>query len=180
MSRTACEASLEELGWPRPPHNLPLHHGDDALMESDGCPLATRIVSAVTNAWKPERHDVTREPSPNDDVELLGLGSDLRGWAISGDLAAAAWGAPIPIRSGATASFYVPSPALNSALRQLKTSSEPEAGAVLSVAPSDTLVENPYDVSSQATPWLHWPLAHPVIVALDLAQDRSRGRETPR
>jgi hypothetical protein len=144
----------------------------EALIQADGRPLMPELFWAVADAWKPERHYVTREPLPNDDLELLGLGSDLRGWAMSGDVAAAAWGAPIPVRSGTSPSFYVPSASLNSALRQLGPSSEPEAGAVLSVLPSDRLIENPYD--SDTT---RWPLAHPVIVALDLAQDRSRGRE---
>jgi hypothetical protein len=34
-------------------------------------------------------------------------------------------------------------------------------------------------VTDEARPPVHqrWPLAHPVAVALDLAQDRARGRE---
>ena len=32
-------------------------------------------------------------------------------------------------------------------------------------------------IYSLAAPWLEWPLTHPLFVALDLAQDRSRGVE---
>jgi hypothetical protein len=150
---------------------------DEALIHDDGRPLIPELFWAVADAWRPERHFVTREPSPNDDVDLLGLASDLRGWAVSGDVAAAAWGAPVPVRSGMPPTFYVPSSALPNALRLLGTSSDSEAGAVLSVAPAAALTEHPYDLLPSATPWLYWPVAHPVIVALDLAQDRSRGRE---
>jgi hypothetical protein len=150
---------------------------DEALIEADGRPLIPELFLAVAEAWRPTRHFVTREPMPGDDVDQLGLASELRGWVVSGDAAAAAWGAPLPVRSGTPPTFYVPSASLHNGLRQLGTASESEAGAILSVAPASALIEHPYDITTPATPWLHWPLAHPVIVALDLAQDRSRGSE---
>jgi hypothetical protein len=34
-----------------------------------------------------------------------------------------------------------------------------------------------FDAASLSTSWLHWPIVHPLFVALDLALDRARGTE---
>jgi hypothetical protein len=50
-----------------------------------------------------------------------------------------------------------------------------DSGATLSGAPIRARSEEAFDHPSHSTPWLHWPLSHPAVVALDLAQDQSRG-----
>jgi hypothetical protein len=155
---------------------------DHALVEADGSPLVPDLFEVVRGVWQPERIPVLREPTPGD----LGLGSDEdddddgggQGWAVGGDIAAAVSGAPIVVASGAPPDLYVPTQTLvNRAVRRLGAASYAERGATLAVAPSPLVTGNRMTTESVSAPWLHWPVVHPVVVALDLAQDLSRGRE---
>jgi hypothetical protein len=97
---------------------------------------------------------------------------------VGGGVAAAAMGAPIVIGSAAPPDFYVPTAALLSrAIRRLGESEFDHRGATLAAAPSPLVTRLRRNADSMAAPGLHWPLAHPVVVALDLAQDRARGQE---
>jgi hypothetical protein len=147
-----------------------------ALVRPDNAPLLPELFWAVADVWRPERHYVVRDPAP-DDAATLGLGEDGLALVISSDVAAAAWGAPVVVQSGARADFYVAPAVLQRAVRRLGPANETEAGASLAAAPIRAVWKEGFNHPSRATPWLHWPLAHPVVVALDLAQDRSRGRE---
>jgi hypothetical protein len=148
-----------------------------ALVRPDNAPLLPELFWAVADVWRPERHYVVRAPAPDDAATTFGLGEDGPALVISSDVAAAAWGAPVVVQSGARADFYVAPAVLQRAVRRLGPASETEAGASLAAAPIRAVWKEAFDHPSRATPWLHWPLAHPVVVALDLAQDRSRGRE---
>jgi hypothetical protein len=100
------------------------------------------------------------------------------GWVVAGDVGAAASGARIVVSSGAPPDFYVPSEAvLRRAARRLDRCSYDERAATVAVAPSALVALERFDAASFATPWLHWPVAHPVVIALDLAKDLARGRE---
>lgn len=149
---------------------------DAALVEPDGRPLVPELFWAVADAWRPERHAVARQPAPDDDQALKRGGEDA-GWAVSGDLAAAAWGARLAVASEAPPDFYVPLASLRRTVRRLGGTTWSDRAATVAGAPLAAATRERFDPTSIATPWLHWPLAHPVIVALDLAQDRARGRE---
>ena len=149
---------------------------DAALVEPDGRPLVPALFWAVAEVWHPVRYPVAREPSPGDIVMDDEAGG---GWVVSGDVAAAAWGAPIAVGSGSPPDLYAPTPrALRQAVRRLGEASWADrAATIASAGLAAVTAGREMQHQSLATPWLHWPLAHPVVVALDLAQDKSRGRE---
>ena len=148
-----------------------------ALLRPDNTPLIPELFWALADRWRPERHYVVREPNPGDDMSPLGFGKHGPNFVISNDVAAAAWGAPVVVQSGHRPDFYVPPAVLNRAVRLLGPAAVTDSGATLSVAPIRAVSEEAFDHPSHSTPWLHWPLGHPAVVALDLAQDQSRGRE---
>jgi hypothetical protein len=147
------------------------------LVRRDNTPLFPELFWATADAWAPERTYVGRAPSPGDDVAELDLGVDASRWVVSSDLAAAAWGAPVVVSSGAPVDFYVPRDVVARAARVLGPGSPADYGATLTPDPFGFILERSYPNTSYATPWSHWSLAHPVVVALDLARDRARGRE---
>ena len=90
--------------------------------------------------------------------------------------AAVAYGAPVAVRSGQALDFFVPDETI---VRRAATllgvaASPPEGGATLRVAPVPAVVQQRMDLRGSGA---EWPLAHPLFVALDLAQDQGRGRE---
>lgn len=149
---------------------------DAALVEPDGRPLAPALFWAVAEAWHPVRYPIAREPAPGDIVVDIEKGD---GWVVSGNIAAAAWGAPIAVGSASPPDLYAPSSRdLRQVIRRVGATSWADRGATVAIAGvSGVAADAEHWHPSLATPWLHWPLAHPVVVALDLAQDKSRGRE---
>jgi DNA-binding transcriptional ArsR family regulator len=98
------------------------------------------------------------------------------GWALTDSAAAMAYGAPLAVRSGQILDFFVPD---QSVVRRAATllgtaGSASEAKATVRVAPVSAVVDLRVDLDRDL---LEWPLAHPLFVALDLAQDVGRGRE---
>lgn len=148
-----------------------------ALVRPDNTPLIPELFWAVAERWRPERQHVGRAPDPGDDMSSLGFGRPGPIFVISNDVAAAAWGAPVVVQASHRPDFYVPPTVLNRAVRFLGPAAVADSGATLSSAPIRAVSEESFDHTSRATPWLHWPLSHPAVVALDLAQDQSRGRE---
>lgn len=158
---------------------------DHALIRADRSPLIPDLFEALSDVWLPHRVAVSREPAPSDEQLGLGLHHEEdpgrladQGWAVGGDVAAAALGAPIVVGSAAPPDFYVPTrPHLSRAVRVLGASDLEDRGATVAVAPSPLVTRMRQNPESRSTPWSSWPLAHPVVVALDLAQDEARGRE---
>jgi hypothetical protein len=98
------------------------------------------------------------------------------GWALTDSATAVAYGAPLAVRTGVLLDFYVPDQAI---LRRATTllgaaSSRSQARCAIRAAPVPAACSHRVDL---ATNPFEWPLAHPVFVALDLAQDAGRGRE---
>ncbi len=149
-----------------------------ALIEADGTPLIPELFWATADVWHPNRRPVAREPMPGEFDVGINAGS-ASGWAVGGGVAAAAWGARIVVGSADPPDLYVPnSAALRLAARRLGETTWAQRAATIAVAPvAAVTMEQNMTQLSMATPSLHWPLAHPVVVALDLAQDKSRGRE---
>jgi hypothetical protein len=147
------------------------HHALNRLkaagfVRSDNTPLVPELFWATADEWAPPRTYVGSAPGPGDDVSELGLGIEARGWVVSNDLAAAAWGAPVIAQSGAPIDFYVPHDVVRRATRVLGPATPDAYGATLTADPFGFIVGRSYDVASRATPWRHGPLAHPVVVGL--------------
>jgi hypothetical protein len=133
---------------------------------------------ALAAAWQPRRHALLDCPDPSDadadwSYELHVADLDVAGWALCDTRAASAWGVPL-IASGAyPPDFYVSdNRILMRAMRHFGQASVATSRAcTLAVAPAPSVCMRRY--ASRG----HWPLVHPVVVALDLAVDPGRGSE---
>lgn len=146
-------------------------------------PVRPEMFWELAEHWNPVGADVSRLPAPDGsrDDSVLHLGLDnvesTVGWALTDTVAAMRYDAPVSARADHPPDFYVPDrSALRRATRLLGSAAEPStrAGRVR-VAPTPLVCARRVDGS----PWDDgpWPLAHPLFVALDLAQDPGRGRE---
>jgi hypothetical protein len=152
---------------------------DDGLRVVDA-----KLFWQVAERWYRPRTYLSAEPPRDPDSHLqgplrLGLGDpeDSIGWALTDSLAAVAYGAPLAVRSDQISDFYVPDvSALQRAEKLLGSArSSSEAASTARVAPVPAVCSRRIEAS--AAGMRNWPLAHPVFVALDLAQDAGRGRE---
>jgi hypothetical protein len=137
-----------------------------SLVDRGGQPLLPDLFWALADAWHVARTGVAALPTDaaNPPLEMS--------LAQAGDRAAAHWGAPVVLRSGSTPDFYVPAADLARTVRLLGPATTEPAGTV-APAPADALVrEAATRPADDGLPWVH-----PVVAALDLAQDRSRGQE---
>ncbi|MDQ2755225.1 MAG: helix-turn-helix domain-containing protein [Actinomycetota bacterium] len=154
----------------------------DDLVDERNTPVGTGLFWQVADRWPTRRTYLTQAPTPNDDnlAQALRLGLDdvehEPGWALTDSAAAAAYAAPLAVRAGQKLDFFVPSDVIaRRAITLLGAASSPsQAQASIRVAPVPAVVHQRADLATNAA---RWPLAHPVFVALDLAQDAGRGRE---
>lgn len=98
---------------------------------------------------------------------------------MQGDLAAAAWGAPIPLQGDAPPDFYVPDDRALRLAKQLygEAPANSGRGATVTITPVRYAVTHRYDVAERELSTTGWPVVHPVIAALDLTRSGARGRE---
>jgi DNA-binding transcriptional ArsR family regulator len=142
----------------------------------------TKLFWQVAERWPTARVDLARLPMPGDATltRSLRLGLDdaehTAGWALTDSAAAAAYGAPLAVSAGQLLDFYVPDQATaRRATTLLGTAlSRAQARCAIRVAPVRAACSHRLDPANNP---FEWPLAHPVFVALDLAQDAGRGRE---
>jgi DNA-binding transcriptional ArsR family regulator len=143
----------------------------------------TQLFWQVADRWPATRVHLARLPMPGDDATItkpLRLGLDdvenTIGWALTDSAAAVAYGAPLAVRTGQLLDFYVPDQATVRRATVLlgAASSRSQARCAVRVAPVPAACSHRVDVVTNP---FEWPLAHPVFVALDLAQDAGRGRE---
>lgn len=138
---------------------------DAGLVDDAGLAVTPELFWALADRWRPERTWLAEQPDPK--------ASDTAGWCVTGTVAAAELGAPV-VSTGSAPDLYVPGPVVVTiAARRYGISRDASvAAASIAVAPASA-------VTDEALPPAHkrWSLAHPVAVALDLAQDRARGRE---
>lgn len=154
----------------------------EGLIDKANTFSGTTLFWRVVEKWPSQRTYVASAPSIDDAITAQALRHGLdtadgnSGWALTDTAAAAEYGAPVAVRSEQRLDFFVPDESvLRRAVRLLGAADAPErAGASLRVAPVPR-------VSDSRVPDTHgtfgWPLAHPLFVALDLAQDAGRGRE---
>lgn len=143
------------------------------LLERSGLPVVPELFWALADVWKSERTWLVRKPRPGDThTNILDL--DAAGWCVTGTAAAVDWGAPI-VAVEPLLDLYVPGPVMVTiAQREYATARGPlDASASIAVAPASLVTSRRLPPRREGD----WPLAHPLAVALDLAQDRARGRE---
>lgn len=141
------------------------------LVEDDGAGVFPELFWELASAWRPERTWLLAAPDP------AGHGDpdpDAPRWCRTGTAAAAAYGAPVVTTEGGPVELYVPGPVeISIAVRRYGAAPPGVGAAVIAVAPVTAVT-----AAHGETPVLDdWPLAPMLAVALDLAQDRARGRE---
>jgi hypothetical protein len=131
---------------------------DAGLIDHLGAALLPELFWELSEIWRPARR------------WLLGVPKDTAGWR-SGSAVAAAYGAPV-VTADDTVELYLRSEVEVAAMLRLHGAAETGLGnAVISAAPTPLMcVDASLEVGG-------WPAAPPLVVALDLAQDRARGRE---
>ena len=156
---------------------------EDSLVESATSRPTPELFWGVAEVWPAKRVSLAGAPEVGNGPvnEALQLGFDdvdgAIGWAMTDTLAAAAYGAPVAARADRAPDYFVPTDAI---LRRARTllgvaATPGEARATVRVAPVPEVCGRRVD----ATRWSGEtrPLAAPLFVALDLAQDPGRGRE---
>jgi hypothetical protein len=150
------------------------------LIDDDNKPVVPDLFWSLAPAWRPMSADVTSLPDIDDRplTTTLKVGRDdgsKSGWALTDSSAASIYGAPVALRQDYPPTLYVPDETiLRRAVQVLgPTSLASSRSATLEVAPVSAVSEQRINDWPTST----WPLAHPLFVALDLAQDPGRGRE---
>lgn len=150
------------------------------LIETDLSPVVPDLFWSVASVWRPRSVDVASLPDVNDRAVLaalkVGLNDDAdTGWALSDSPAAVLYGAPIALRKDYPQVFYVPDEAILRRATQLLGAASDSSSRAATLRPATVKSVCTQRVTGFAKE--KWPLAHPLIVALDLAQDPGRGRE---
>lgn len=144
-----------------------------------GAPEVTDLFWALAAVWGPTRITPVASTPTSDQAQRWGARVDdlaEPGWALGGDDAAAAWGAPV-LAVGGRPWIWVPAEAeARRAERSLTSASWEDYAAVIAVPPTLSACryrqQPPTDLAPQFLPTLH-----PLFLALELAQDPARGRE---
>lgn len=143
------------------------------LLERDGLPVVPELFWALAEEWRTQRVWLARKPTPRD---THAHARDLAqpGWCLTGTAAALEWGAPV-VAADPVPDLYVPGPVMVTIAQRQYGTADSAAGAAASVAvpPASLITQQRMGPHRNG----RWPLAHPLAVALDLAQDRARGRE---
>lgn len=142
----------------------------------------TELFWQVAERWPAARVDLAHLPMPGDATLTRSLRLGLNdaeqttGWALTDSAAAAAYGAPLAVSTGQLLDFYVPDRATAQRATTLlgAAPSRAQARCAIRIAPVRSACSHRLDPANNP---FEWPLAHPVFVALDLAQDAGRGRE---
>lgn len=157
------------------------------LIDAGGQPLYRELFWEAADRWRPERVALAGVPRPGDArrTEQLHLGLDDIpggvGWALCDVVAANVFGAPAPVSGDYPADFYVPDTRSIRVARAVY--GEPMGaelrGATVAIPPVKWVCEHRVDAIALGRdhPMLEFGFVHPVIAALDLAADPSRGRE---
>lgn len=154
----------------------------DNLLDAQNRLSGTELFWLTADHWPTPRVHLVRLPQPGDAAAQrplrmnLDTADDQPGWALTDTAAAAMYGAPVAFRENQRLDFFIPDQSI--ARRAITLLGAADTAAIarasIRVAPVPAIVQQRIDLDTNS---LHWPLAHPVFVALDLAQDSGRGRE---
>jgi len=146
-----------------------------ALLDEDGAPRSS-LFWAAAREWQVQWLPLSKQPEPDVSETVQRLlrfrleDLDEAGWAAAGDGAAAAYGAPI-VTEGPPRLLVPDRRALTWALRTFgEATDERSASAFVAVAPTAASVRRRHPRSP-------WPLARPIVIAIELASSGPRGRE---
>ncbi|GAW49410.1 MULTISPECIES: MarR family transcriptional regulator [unclassified Nocardioides] len=148
------------------------------LVDESNRVIGTDLFWQVADRWSTPQTYVAQLPDPRDpSAKALGLGLDDEvGWSTVGSVPASVYGAPVVAREDQVVEFYVPDAATVRRAVTLLGAAPTAASAKASIRVAPV----PAVLSHRETPkvrGIKWPVAHPLFVALDLAQDQGRGRE---
>ncbi|HLM19875.1 MAG TPA: hypothetical protein VK549_18775, partial [Acidimicrobiia bacterium] len=145
----------------------------DAGLVDAGTGVFPELFWELAAVWRVHRTWLATAPDPDDHRQP---DPDATRWSRTGTAAAAAYGAPVVTAIGGPVELYVPGPVdVTIAVRRYGAAEGGAGAAVLAVAPAAAAVRaeaGDGDMSIDG-----WPAAPVLAVALDLAQDRARGRE---
>lgn len=156
---------------------------DAALIGTDGRPLIPDLFWALSDAWRPERIPLLGKPKPGEESTTAALrvfGDPAEpGWAVTGDVAAVLYDAPLAVGAGSPPDFYVPDRlTATNAARTYGIAPDPSvASCTVAVAPTLLACAPRFEASGRRGSVVEFLLVHPVFVALDLASDKARGAE---
>src|SRR5262249_47845546 len=148
----------------------------------DARPMVPDLFEAVADVWHPVRVPLADRPREGAGRvnERLQLGFDDRegsGWVLADAAAAAGWGAPVVLSSGAPPDFYVPDRSVGAQARGLLgAAAYGRHACTVAAAPAPYVCRRRYDRSNTINSEFLLPSS--VVAALDLAIDPARGRET--
>lgn len=150
------------------------------LLTSENEPVLPDLFWALAGVWRRKGLAMAKLPTLKDrrtaDLLQLGLGpKDEEGWALTDALGAQALGMPVVLSADYPPDFYVPTIiAFQRAQHFLGIAEQVEERAcTVAVAPVPLVCRWRSEVTYD-----QWKVASHVVVALDLATEPSRGRET--
>ena len=135
----------------------------EGLVDRDGTPATPDLFDAVAAAWDPEWAPLGNAPQP---------GTELR---LSGSLGAIRHGVALTVTEDWPPEFYVRD---EFALRRLVRSYPADFARTIHPAARVAVCPSQYGFGEAARVNGEYPVANHIVVALDLAQDQGRGRES--
>ncbi|CAN5817368.1 hypothetical protein BH23ACT2_BH23ACT2_04160 [soil metagenome] len=146
---------------------------DAGLVGDDGAGLFPELFWELAAVWQPDRVWLAAEPPPPQPSPDPAA----HRWVRVGTAAAAALGAPVVSPDDGPVELYVSGPVeLDIARRRYHAATPGWGAASVAVAPVRAVTAPPEEGS--AVPVVGgWPTASLLAIALDLAQDRARGRQ---
>lgn len=144
---------------------------DAGLVNADGRGIFPELFWELAAAWRPARAWLLAVPEASAHRSPDPLAS---GWRRTGTAAAVAYGAPVATAGGEPFELYVTGPVdISIALRRYGAAQPGLGPAVVAVPPVSDVVSGDPNLPMVDG----WQAAPKLAVALDLAQDRARGRE---
>ncbi|MHB8663983.1 MAG: hypothetical protein ACYDH6_14995 [Acidimicrobiales bacterium] len=146
---------------------------DAGLVDRRNHPMRPELFWELVAPWHEQAFGLAELPAlsgPFEHVSWLGLPFD---WVLTDTQAALFLGAPLLASGAGPPDFYVPQPSIvDSAIAHFGPARGEPAATVRTIRYAGVRDIEPF----RRTP-AGYPVAHPVVVALDLAHDRGRGRE---
>lgn len=140
------------------------------LVDEDRAGIFPELFFELAEAWKPEWTWLASAPDPE-----AARSVSTNEWRQTGTAAAGVLGAPVVTTGGEPPALYVGGPiAVSIAARTYGTAAPGVGAARVATAPVAAICADDGHTNQTAD---GWPTAPIVAVALDLAQDRARGRE---
>jgi len=147
---------------------------DAGLVSQQGSGVFPELFWELAEKWRAEHVWLSGTPEPSTQPSTTQMSNPQAAWRRTSSVAAAAYGAPIVTSEDGPMSFYTAARVDLALAAGRYGTAPPGKGTLLSVAPTSLALAPP----NESVPVVGgWSLAPVLVVALDLAQDRGRGRE---